>query len=196
MRKYYKKQLSDLIDTVIEAHKIWKGYIEGGAVEEAVEMLSECQNAAVRVGEMVEARETEGQQIIALLEEYCEELYQAGIQNLTAQNSDETYRQLNRYMAEIRDQIVESLATQYEVVFLPYKVCMWDSLESIWETAREDDDCSCYVIPIPYINKGQSGNFKEMIYEGDQFPSQVPITHYAEYDLTKRHPDVIYFHNP
>ena len=32
-----------------------------------------------------------------------------------------------------------------EVVFLPYKASMWDSLESVWKAAEEDPDCVAYV---------------------------------------------------
>lgn len=35
-----------------------------------------------------------------------------------------------------------------EMVFLPYKVSMWDSLESVWRAAYEDkDNCLAYVVP-------------------------------------------------
>ena len=83
-----------------------------------------------------------------------------------------------------------------EVVFLPYNATMWDSLESIWLAANEDERCECYVIPIPYYNKNQDSSLGELIYEGDEFPEYVPITHYSEYNLSERSPDIIYFHNP
>ncbi len=83
-----------------------------------------------------------------------------------------------------------------EVVFLPYNATMWDSLESIWLAANEDERCECYVIPIPYYNKNQDSSLGELIYDGDKFPEYVPITHYSEYNLSERSPDIIYFHNP
>lgn len=73
---------------------------------------------------------------------------------------------------------------------------MWDSLESVWKEADADPDCDAYVIPIPYFDKNQDGSFCEEHYEGDQYPKDVPIIHYNEYDLEMRHPDVIYIHNP
>ncbi|MDE6603982.1 MAG: hypothetical protein K2K90_17925 [Lachnospiraceae bacterium] len=83
-----------------------------------------------------------------------------------------------------------------EVLFLPYKASMWDSLESVWKAADADPDCDAYVIPIPYFDKNPDGSFKEEHYEGDQYPKNVPITRYDEYDLEVRRPDVIYIHNP
>ena len=83
-----------------------------------------------------------------------------------------------------------------EVVFLPYKASMWDSLESVWKAADEDPDCDAYVIPIPYFDRNSDGSFKEMHYEGGQYPAYVPITHYDDYDISVREPDMIFIHNP
>ena len=81
-------------------------------------------------------------------------------------------------------------------MFLPYKASMWDSLESIWKEADTDPACEAYVIPIPYFDKNPDGSFREEHYEGDQYPKNVPITRYDEYDLEAHHPDIIYIHNP
>ena len=44
------------------------------------------------------------------------------------------------------------------IVFLPYKASMWDSLESIWKTAYEDKSyCNTYVVPIPYADIDANG---------------------------------------
>ena len=73
---------------------------------------------------------------------------------------------------------------------------MWDSLESVWQAVDEDPNCDAYVIPIPYYDKNPDGSFKEMHYEGDQYPKYVPVTNYKEYDFENRKPDMIYIHNP
>lgn len=83
-----------------------------------------------------------------------------------------------------------------KVVFLPYKASMWDSLESVWKAADEDLNCTAFVIPIPYYDKGPDGKFKEFHYEGDQYPEYVPIVDYRIYDFSKRKPDIIFIHNP
>jgi hypothetical protein len=82
-----------------------------------------------------------------------------------------------------------------EIVFFPYKASMWDSLESIWLTAKDDPACECFVVPIPYQNKDKNGNVTETLYEGGDFPSYVPITHYSDYDIAAKRPDVAYLHN-
>ena len=39
---------------------------------------------------------------------------------------------------------------------------------------------------IPYYDKNSDGSFKEMYYEGDQYPKYVPVTNYEEYDFENR----------
>ncbi len=84
-----------------------------------------------------------------------------------------------------------------EMVFLPYKASMWDSLESVWRAAYEDkDNCLAYVIPIPYCDRNQDGTAKEWHCERDLFPKDVPTLYWQEVDLKAMHPDVIFFHYP
>ena len=84
-----------------------------------------------------------------------------------------------------------------EMVFLPYKASMWDSLESVWRAAYEDkDNCLAYVIPIPYCDRNPDGTAKEWHCERDLFPKDVPTLDWQEVDLKAMHPDVIFFHYP
>ncbi len=84
-----------------------------------------------------------------------------------------------------------------EIVFLPYKASMWDSLESVWRAAYEDkDNCLAYVIPIPYCDRNPDGTAKEWHCERDLFPKDVPTLDWQEVDLKTMHPDVIFFHYP
>ncbi|NMA73068.1 MAG: hypothetical protein GX963_02675 [Bacteroidales bacterium] len=83
--------------------------------------------------------------------------------------------------------------SRFKVVFFPYKASMWDSLESIYFAARDDDSCDVEVVPIPYYKLSKDN--AESTYEGDLFPEDIPITYYSAYDLEKERPDVIYVHN-
>ncbi len=104
---------------------------------------------------------------------------------------------LKQYSKEIEVVTKEEKRTgRKEVVFCPYKASMWDSLESVWMAANEDEDCDAYVVPIPYFDKHSDGSFGEMHYEGDLYPNYVPITDYRAYDFEKRKPDMIFIHNP
>jgi len=72
---------------------------------------------------------------------------------------------------------------------------MWDSLESIWLAARQDPDCDAYCVPIPYFELNSDGTLGTMHYEGAGFyGDDVEVTHWLNYDIAARHPDVIFIH--
>ena len=83
-----------------------------------------------------------------------------------------------------------------DVVFLPYKASMWDSLEGAWREANDDPNINAIVIPIPYIDKNPDGSAREIHYEGNEFPDYVPVVDFRTYDLAVHHPAAIYIHNP
>lgn len=84
-----------------------------------------------------------------------------------------------------------------EIFFLPYKVSMWDSLESVWKAAYEDKEhCNAYVMPIPYADLNPDRSVAAWHCERDQFPKYVPTLDWQEVDLKAWHPDTIFYHNP
>lgn len=160
------------------------------------EMLMQCQDAAMQIGTILEAMGDQYTAIIGLLEDYCENIYQLSV-NLSDKKEccrlcGEMRRQLMDLKHHVRYEVPDD---RREVVFLPYKASMWDSLESVWKAADADRDTDAYVIPIPYYDKNPDGSFREEHYEGDLYPEYVPITRYDEYDFEDRRPDAIYIHN-
>lgn len=82
------------------------------------------------------------------------------------------------------------------VMFLPYKASMWDSLESVWQAAKEQDDVEAIVMPIPYADRNPDGTCAEVHYELHEYPDYVPVVDCRTIDLPSLHPDVIFIHNP
>lgn len=197
MRKTQKRKIEETIMQMEEAHDEIKRCIEEGIVIQAGELLADCQNAAVAIGTLIEGTEGEGHPTVKVLEEYCELVYQIheAISADSSVNTDKIYESLRRKLIEASNSIRNDIKIRTEAVFLPYKACMWDSLESIWKAADADPDCDAYVIPIPYFDKNPDGSFKDEHYEGDQYPDYVPVTRYDEFDFGKHMPDVIYIHN-
>jgi len=98
-------------------------------------------------------------------------------------------------------QVINNLRNEKElkkdIVFLPYKASMWDSLESVWKAAYEDKEhCNTYVIPIPYADLNPDRSIAKWHCEREQFPKYVPTLDWREIDLEKWHPDIIFIHNP
>ncbi len=168
-------------------------------MDEGISFLEECQQTAIEIGMAIEESEGEGTEAVRLLEDYCEAVYQAHeelMQGGRLSSGKQFAKKLRKILSKVKYEINDGIPTQYEVVFLPYKASMWDSLESVWKAADEDPDCDAYVIPIPYYDKKPDGSFAKLHYEIDQFPEYVPVTKYKDYDFEGRHPDKIYIHNP
>lgn len=199
MRKAQKQQVEDLLGQMKEAQGQIKKYIGQGNIPQAMELLEDCQNGAITIGTLIENTEYEGHPTVSLLEAYCEliyRIYQKLEENNKEINTDKCDKQLRQKLLKVVNSVKNDISTKTEVVFLPYKASMWDSLESVWKAADEDPDCDAYVIPIPYYDKNPDGSFGEMHYEGNQYPDYVPIISYEAYDLQTRRPDAIYIHNP
>ena len=111
-------------------------------------------------------------------------------------SANKIYKQLRQKLIKVTNSVKNDILIKKEAIFLPYKASMWDSLESVWKAADADPNCNAYVIPIPYFDKNPDGSFREMHYEGNQYPNYVPITKYEDYDFENRRPDMIYIHNP
>ncbi len=219
MRKADKVQLQELLVLLEQAQKeIW-ATAQAGHREEAAGLLGQCQEAAIRIGEQIEASEGEGSAAVRLLEDYCEAVFQiygtlygtadeekdkSGDLDRIAQSRsrqllpdvDGSVGALTALLDQIKDHVEKEIKIRTEAVFLPYKASMWDSLESVWKAADEDPDCDAYVIPIPYYDKNPDGSFAEEHYEGGLYPAYVPITRYQDYDFAARRPDMIFIHNP
>ena len=201
MRKAQKKEAESFIILLEEAHKAVSKAMEAGKNYIVQDLLEQCQEGAIKLGELIESAEGERFKTIPLLEDYCELVYQiyekAGqAQTDEADTVHALQESLAQTLAQIKDSVEHDIEARTEIVFLPYKASMWDSLESVWKAAEEDSECDAYVIPIPYFDKNPDGSFKEAHYEGDQYPAYVPVTDYNDYNFEARRPDVIYIHNP
>ena len=194
MRKFQKQQILGVIQSLHILHGKIRDSLNGKDYETVQTALADCQEAAIQIGEAIEQTEGSGTEAVSCLEQYCENLYQTSVrmQGISAQKA---YKSLESSLIKAQNAI-SHMEERREVVFLPYKASMWDSLESVWKAADEDPNCDAYVIPIPYYDKNPDKSFKEMHYEGDQYPEYVPITNYEEYDFENRKPDMIFIHNP
>ncbi len=198
MRTVQKRNILEMIHTLHQAHDEIKRNMESKQYILAQDMLSQCQECAIRIGTEIEKSEGEGFVTVSHIEEYCDVLYQVHeeLNGRDSVNVNKIYKTLKKYMLKIENSVKHDISVRKEIVFLPYKASMWDSLESVWQAADADQTCDAYVIPIPYYDKNPDGSFRQMHYEGDQYPKKVPITNYKEFDFETHHPDIIYIHNP
>lgn len=198
MRKSKKKRAEDSVALLERALHTLKQVLERKNDAAAMELLEQSQEEAIKTGTMIESEEGDGTAAVRMLEEYCEQLYRVyeTVNQRESLNAGLTCKALKKTLIRIQNSIKNEIPTRTEVVFLPYKASMWDSLESVWRAADQDENCDAYVVPIPYYDKNPDGSFGKMHYEGNLYPADVPVVDYQEYDFAGRHPDVIFIHNP
>lgn len=166
--------------------------------DDIIEVLTQGQELAIKIGTDIDGRkEHVAKEIVAALEEYCESVYQFSLDPLNKSVCDKQTKKIKGLLIRVNNAIKYELNDdKRDMVFLPYKASMWDSLESIWIAANEDENCNAIVIPIPYFDKNPDGSLGKMHYEGNEFPKDIPITSWKEYSIEANRPDVIYVHNP
>lgn len=194
MRKFQKQQIIEIISNLLLLQQECITKLKQKEYHAVQACLSECQEIAIQVGEAIEQIEGIGTRAVDCLESYCEMLYQVSLQieNILPEKAEQCLEE----SLHLVDNAIKEISVRMEVVFLPYKASMWDSLESVWMAAYADQGCDAYVIPIPYYERNADGKMEVYHYEGDNFPDSVPITSYESYSLKDRHPDIIYIHNP
>lgn len=193
MRRQKKKQLIQLTDTMLEAHTALTEAVQTGETLQITELLAGQQEAAIAVGNEIEADAEENAESVKMLETYCEMLWHAA-QATEADVICDRLAEAEKLLGQIRDKLPE-LPEQKEIVFLPYKAGMWDCMESVWEAACADASCAVTVLPIPYFDL-QDGQVKERHYEGGSFPPYVPVADYRKVSLEELQPDAVFVHNP
>jgi len=198
MKKIERRRVLGLVQTLYEMQTEIRKQLEKGETEQVLTLLAECQDGAVHLGEFIEETEGEGFIAVKYIEKYCEVLYlfYNELEQSGTVNADKIYKVLRRQVIEIENSIKSDISEQLEMVFLPYKFSMWDSLESVWKAAEEDPECDAYVVPIPYFEKNAKGELAVEHYEGNQFPENVPVVFYKDFSLSEHEPDVVFIHNP
>ncbi len=196
MSRLFRRQLFSIWDSLQEAHQVLGELQAKGQKGEMAELLADCQDGAIAIGNQIEAVYGEGTKSVQALEAYCETLYHIaeGLDNEDACRENRSLA--DRQLAEAKAHMEKEIPDRMEVVFLPYKASMWDSLESIYLAAREDPACDAYCVPIPYYDKNADGSFGELHDEQGEYPKNIEVTDWRTYRLEDRKPDIIFIHNP
>ncbi len=152
MRESQKQEVLEAIQSLYQAHEEIKEALIQKNLILVQNMLAECQEFAVSLGESIEKMEGEGHVTVSYIEAYCEALYHI---HTTLENSkfneNNIYKKVKKQLLKIENSAKNDINVRKEVVFLPYKASMWDSLESVWKAADADEQCDAYVVPIPYL---------------------------------------------
>ena len=196
MRKQAKKQLCESMEYLIYTADTIGELLGRLGREQAMDILVQMQELVIHAGETIEASEENCTEIILKLENVCEIIYKLTTSLEDAKTRSNLLKELKAILAAANEEVQKNIPGKLEILFLPYQISMWDSLESVWMAARDRDDIDCYVVPIPFYDVLPDNSLGNIHYEGDLYPDYVPITSYLKYSIETRRPDVIFFHNP
>lgn len=195
MRQFVKDEIKKQIDTLIQGVAALKFVLENAKYEETVDLLAQMQEMVIELGTWAEKYLGENHYFVKTMECVCELLYDVSQSIVIPDVAGSHIVRMKEIFAEVHSQI-ENECVKKEILFMPYQVSMWDSLESVWIAAKDDPELDCYVMPIPYYDVLPNGKLGQLHYDGNQYPHYVPITHYENYSIEERCPDMIFFHNP
>lgn len=193
-----KKQVEEFLPLFCEAHEELTRKIEKEDWEAVTAILGECQDTAIQIGHRIEEKLGEGNVAVTTLEQYCETVFQL-YEIVTGEDgssrkkeSVESCKKLIEFEKIFVNNCEHHLQEKKEVVFIPYKSACWSTMEHVWQEAVKDEGTEVYVIPAPYYYKDDYGKVKstEPHYETD-YPENVTLTSYEQYNFETHHPDVI-----
>lgn len=199
-----RDEVTHFIALFRDAHEEIEKSIQKEEWDLVLSLLEECQNTAIEIGTRIEQEKGEGYVTVKRWERYCELIFQIhtrvvnGAWTDKKQFADTVGAELSRVMDEMSQYMDEELTERKEVVFVPYKASLWDSMQKMWETAMQDNSVNVYVVPAPYYYKDAYGKAKtgEPHYQTTGYPKNVTITHYEDYNFQAHHPDTIVIQCP
>lgn len=205
-RSNLSKQSAETFELLREAHRFICDSIENkGSYPEVLDVLGQCQELAVTIGENYEHRAKNADRVVSRLEEYCEFVYHVfqRIEGASETLSDDAIKSeictsLAQYDNEFSGKEFLCVQERKEVVFLSYRSENWKGMHSVWEAAHQDESFTVTVIPVPYYLKDFSGNVdrERVRCDMDGYPSEVTLTPYDQYDFAKRCPEVLIYQCP
>jgi phosphorylcholine metabolism protein LicD len=182
-----------MISALKQAHCQIGLLCEGNDFASAGLLLQSCQTLAVSLGTMLEEQLHGSESVVHILENYCELVYRSSGEWC----GEESLMLLNDEIEHAKHELEELfLHPAKEILFLPCKAEWWRSMEPEWEKACGESSNNVFVMPIPYLLKDFCGKQRETHDDSALFPDYVKLTALTDYDIVKRHPDVIYIQNP
>ena len=149
MRKVQKEQVEKFVIILKNAHCEIIKFIENNEIESALDVLEQCYQGAIKIGTFIEDIEGKSFTTVGVLEKYCEIIFNIHKLVATTQgwNMSEIQSVLDKVYLSIEKSVCEDIKVKKEMIFLPYKAAMWDSLESVWKAAKDDPMCDAYASP-------------------------------------------------
>lgn len=116
MRKNLKKNLLEIIKTIYEAHKELEKLQKKDDLKSFANLLGDCQDAALNVGNSIIKSETEDCITVAYVEQYCKSLFDIYTKIIEGVWKDDSVKILNHDLTLIKKSIEKDIIAKLEVV--------------------------------------------------------------------------------
>ena len=195
-RQTERQRLCELFELTHEYHGYIQNNIEMQNFDDIAVFMQDCQNAAVSIGNALEKRFGEGTAAVAMLEKYCEKVYEA-----SNGWNDDTKDELDQLLSEAEDKVdVLFDGRGLDILVLPCKASWWESLRDVYGQIEADKRNRISIIPTPYYYHNHERMIGDMRRDTSEF-EQIPelkdkLTNFDAYNIEKRHPDVIIIQFP
>lgn len=151
-----------------------------------LDVLQTAQESAICLGNTIEEYEGGGHPVVELLEAVCELIYES-----YCSGQDDKGR-LYQKVLQVEKKILKDIKEEPEIAFMPVGAEDWSHMAGIWKAAVDTLGCYVSVVPVPVkIFDTEWGLPKIQCYTGN-YPDEVPLTDYREYDLSLYRPDIIF----
>ena len=181
-----------------EIHSVIRATGENGTAD-LREILMQSQENVISLGTRIESESGEGTATVKQMEGYCELLYNAAVFSMEDVDNGawhELMKKMDRSLSAIEETAAEELKDYREILFLPFRSDLWDTMKPFYDKAIENPMNRVHVMPLPFYDRRADGGLGKLNYETDSYPDGLPLTDYRSYDIPRRHPDAIYIQNP
>ncbi len=187
-RKTTEQKCYEMTGMLLKVHEHVEALVKSGDVNPAAELLGKCQNLAVSLGTLMENCMPDSTDLVHGLEDYCELVFES-----SESWSNESRNILDRSIKDSEEAIKAYFRDKKkEVLFIVTKADQWNGLRTMYDRYASMENAEVYVLPVFYhiadkvigIN-GEERNDRGLL------PEELKTVSMDEYDIDKRHPDVI-----
>lgn len=165
--------------------------------ETVIELLEQCQDGIIQIGNQIEEQEGEGFISVSHIEDYCERIYELSVA-LEEEDADgclECADNLDQALDAMEKSFIHDMPERKEIVFLTFRSDLWWAMDVMYRKEAADPLNIVRVIAVPFFERKAGAELGEEHYDLTGYPDDIRITDYREYDIRQRHPDVIYTQN-
>lgn len=158
----------------------------------ALDLLNQCQETAIMIGNSIEGVYGEGLETVHNLEKYCETLFELFNAVNCGNSFDEIISSLHNIISSGISVAQNELVDKLNIVFIVWTHKYWKEIAPYYNKYKNDSNYTVNVILVPYFDKNFNGKLTESYIELDKFPKDIKLTLFNDYDLKNNHPDIIY----